>query len=917
MKKSLPDRRSMAAAFLILGIAAGSCVDSTAPAVLSSPSNVTVTLVGPHSARVTWTPSGGPAADYVETYNIYRDGVKIGQTPLTTFLDNNLVEGVTYKYRVTAEGFGIVSELSAESSSSAITVPDITAPTVSSTTPAANATGVALSATVSATFSEPLDATTVNGSTFFVKTGGGALIPATVTYNTTTRTALLTPTAPLPNAAPLSATITTGIKDVPGNKLAADFTFSFTTRDEVPPTVVASSPANGAAGVQPNSPITMTFSEAMDASTITAANVTLKLTSSGSTVSGTVAYNPATLTATFTPSASLAFGTGYTLAVSTAAKDASGNSLAAVFSAAFTTAGAPDTTAPSVVSITPANGAAGVSVNTAISVQFSEAMDPLTINSNTISLVLASNSAPVSGTVSYSQATNTATFTPSAALSFGTSYVASVAVGAKDQAGNPLAAAAAATFTTASAPDATSPNVVSVTPAHLTSGVPISTVVTVQFSESMNPLTINTSTIVLTFTGTATAVPGSVSYNPATNSGTFTPSSLAFSTSYTVTVNGVTDLAGNGLASPFSSIFATGAAPDVTPPTVSSSSPINGATGVARTVAPTVTFSEAMNGSTINGNTIVLKVTSSGTQVPGTVSYDPGTNTATFTPSTQLSFSTQYTLSVLTGVQDLAGNPLASQFNATFTVAPNPDTTRPTVIASARLGAAGPPLENRSIASVTFSEPMNSATINNTNITLQDDRDLSSVAGTVSYDSGTNTAFFTASPPAGYVASGTGSRYSLKVSTGVTDLAGNSLASPFTSSGTRVSYYQGTSEEADNTKAQIHVHITFSQSGQTLGRAVECVGLPGADCDLLPRNQAAVDAVGPLDDQGSPPGGVGIAATVTALSGTVNGSNITFTFSIANSRSFTFTGTLFDNNPMTGSLTGATLAGPVSITLAR
>jgi hypothetical protein len=879
--------------------------------------NVTVTLVGPHSARITWTPANPAEVDYVEVYNIYRDGVKIGQTTLTAFVDNNLVEGVSYKYRVTAEGFGVVSELSAETSSSAITVPDITAPTVSATTPAANATGIALSATVSATFSEPLDATTVNGTTFFVKTQGGTLIPATVTYNAATRTALLAPAAPLPNASPLSATITTGIKDVPGNKLAADFTFSFTTRDEVPPTVVASSPANGAAGVQPNSPITVTFSEAMDASTITAANVTLKLTSNASVVSGTVAYNPATLTATFTPSASLAFGTGYTLAVSTGAQDASGNALAAGFSSAFTTAGAPDTTPPSVLSITPANGAAGVSVNTAVSVQFSEAMDPLTINGNTISLVLASNSSPVSGIVSYSQATNTATFTPSVALSFATSYLASVTTGAKDQAGNPLIAAATATFTTASAPDVTPPTVLSVSPPHLTSGVPTSTTVSVQFSEAMNPLTINGSTIVLTFTGTATTVPGSVTYDPPTNTATFTPSALAFSTSYTVTVNGVTDLAGNGLSAPVASIFATGAAPDLTPPTVSSSSPINGAAGVGRTVAPTVTFSEAMKASTINGSTIVLNVASSGTPVPGTVSYDPGTNTAIFTPSAQLSFSTQYTLSVLTGAQDLAGNPLASQFNATFTVMANPDITRPTVISSARLGAAGPPLENRSIASVTFSEPMNSATINSGTITLQDDRDLSSVAGTVSYDSGTNTAFFTASPPAGYVASGTGSRYSLKVSTGVTDLAGNGLAAPFTSSGTRVSYYQGTSEEADNTKAQIHVHITFSQSGQTLGRAVECVGLPGADCDLLPRNQAAVDAVGPLDDQGSPPGGVGIAATITALSGTVNGSNITFTFTIANGRSFTFTGTLIDINTMSGNLTGATLAGPVSITLAR
>jgi hypothetical protein len=323
-----------------------------------------------------------------------------------------------------------------------------------------------------------------------------------------------------------------------------------------------------------------------------------------------------------------------------------------------------------------------------------------------------------------------------------------------------------------------------------------------------------------------------------------------------------------------------------------------------------VTFSEAMNASTIDASTILLTVTSSGAPVAGTVSYNAGSNTATFTPSAPLSFSTQYTLSATTGVRDLAGNPMASQFNAMFTVQPNPDVTRPTVISSNRLGAAGPPLENRSIASVTFSEPMNPSTINTGTITLVDDRNGASVAGTVSYDSGTNTAFFAASSPAGYVASGTGSTYSLKVSPAVADLAGNTLGSQYVMSASRISYYQGTSEETDNTKAQIHVHITFSQSGQTLGHAAECQPLPGADCSLLPRNQPAVDAIGPLDDQG-------IAATITGISGTVNGSSITYTFTIANGRSFTFTGTLINNNTMSGTLTGATLAGPVSITLAR
>jgi hypothetical protein len=908
MRTSLPKGRSIAAGLLFLGITVGSCVDSTGPTVLTTPTDVRVTLIGPHTARITWA-ADALEIDYIEGFNIYRDGVKIGQTRETSFTDNNLVEGVTYKYRVSAEGFGIVSELSAESGSSAITVPDITAPTVSSTNPVAGAAGVARSATVSATFSEALDATTVSGSTFFIKTSGGALLPAAVSYTTATRTALLTPTSPLPNASTITATITTGIKDVAGNKLAADFTFSFTTRDEIPPTVVSTSPANGASGVQPNAPITVTFSEAMDASTIAAA-ITLKLTSSGASVGGNVAYNPATLTATFTPISSLAFGAGYTLGVSTGAKDVSGNALASAVSSSFTTSGAPDTTPPSVVSVSPVNGAPSVAVNTSISIQFSEAMDANTINSLNVLLRTNPGGATVTATVSYDAGTNTATLTPSSALSFSAGYSVIVTTEARDVAGNPLSSNFLSSFNTAAAPDITPPNVSSVTPAHLASGVSTSTTVSVVFSEQMNPNTVNSSTIVLTFTGTATTVAGVVSYNPANNTATLTPSSLAFSTSYTVTVNGVTDLAGNGLTAPFTSIFATGAAPDITPPDVSSSSPINGAIGVARTVAPTVTFNEAMKASTIDGSTIVLRVTSSGTPVAGVVSYDPGTNTATFTPSGQLSFATQYTLSVTTGVQDLAGNPMASQFNATFTVMSNPDATPPTVIGFARIGAAGPPLENRSMASVTFSEAMNPSTLNTSTVTMKNDLNGNPVSGTVSYDSNTNTVYFLASAPLTYSDQPGGTSYTLTIATGAQDLAGNGLAAPYTLSSTRLGYFQGTNDATAAQPAVVHIHVSFAQNGSTLSRAVECTPLSGgADCDVLPRNQQALDAFGPLDD--------GAAATITALSGTFTNPGITFTFTLANGKSFTFTGNMTSANAMTGTLTGATLSTPISIVLSR
>ena len=82
-------------------------------------------------------------------------------------------------------------------------------------------------------------------------------------------------------------------------------------------------------------------------------------------------------------------------------------------------------------------------------------------------------------------------------------------------------------------------------------------------------------------------------------------------------------------------------------------------------------FSEAMNASTINTNTVQLR-NSSNQLVPATVGYNPGTLTATLTPSALLATSTTYTATVVggaSGVKDAAGNALAADETWTFTTA--------------------------------------------------------------------------------------------------------------------------------------------------------------------------------------------------------------------------------------------------------
>jgi len=104
-------------------------------------------------------------------------------------------------------------------------------------------------------------------------------------------------------------------------------------RDTTAPAVSATNPLNGATGV---AVITASFSEAMNASTITATTFTVT-GPSATPVAGTVAYNASTYIASFTPTSALAPSTAYTATITTGAKDLAGNGLASNHVWSFTT----------------------------------------------------------------------------------------------------------------------------------------------------------------------------------------------------------------------------------------------------------------------------------------------------------------------------------------------------------------------------------------------------------------------------------------------------------------------------------------------------------------------------------------------------------------------------------------------------
>ena len=104
---------------------------------------------------------------------------------------------------------------------------------------------------------------------------------------------------------------------------------------------------------------------------------------------------------------------------------------------------------------------------------------------------------------------------------------------------------------------------------------------------------------------------------------------------------------------------------DATAPSVIITVPVDGATDVATNSLIIAIFDERMDGSTIDATTFT--VSGGGSNLTGTVTYDSGTMTATFTPSGFFSLETQYTATITTGVRDVAGNALNAGYTWSFT----------------------------------------------------------------------------------------------------------------------------------------------------------------------------------------------------------------------------------------------------------
>src|SRR3989454_590731 len=197
------------------------------------------------------------------------------------------------------------------------------APTVTAQAPAPGATGVPLNTTVTASFSKAMNAASIDTNTVVQGTrgdmAGGRIIK---NVNAAGTVATLTPSSPLVQGTVYTATVTAAVTDAIGTPLGADSLWSFTT--DVAPTVTAQAPTPNATGLAISTTVTVTFSKAMNAASITTATFRLRAAGSTADVPATVTVNAAGTVATLTPSSPLVQGTVYTATVTAAVTDAIG-----------------------------------------------------------------------------------------------------------------------------------------------------------------------------------------------------------------------------------------------------------------------------------------------------------------------------------------------------------------------------------------------------------------------------------------------------------------------------------------------------------------------------------------------------------------------------------------------------------------
>ena len=597
------------------------------------------------------------------------------------------------------------------------TAADIAAPTLASSSPADDATGVAVNSNIVLTFNETVQAGTGNITLFKSDNTQVEVFDVTTDVTISGATVTLDPAAPLDSLQGYYVQVaSTAIQDTSNNAYAGisdTTTLSFTAADIAAPTLASSSPADDATGVAVNSNIVLTFNETVQAGTgnitlfksdntqVEVFDVTTDVTISGATV-------------TLDPASDLDSATTYFLHVGASAiEDTSANPYAGISNSSTLNFTSIDNIAPTLASSSPADDATGVAVNSNIVLTFNENVQAGT---GDIKLYKSDNTLiedfDVTADVTISGAT--VTLDPASDLDSLQGYYMKVeSTAVQDTSNNAYAGISDTTTLSFTAADIAAPTLASSSPADDATGVAVNSNIVLTFNETVQAgtgnITLfksdNTQVEVFDVTTDVTISGAIVTLNPSANFG----SSQGYYVQIAATA--IDDTSNNSYSGVNDTTTLSFTAADIAAPTLASSSPTDNATGVAVNSNIVLTFNETVQAGT--GNITLFK--SDNTQVEV---FDVTTDvtisgaTVTLDPASDLDSLQGYYVQVAsTAVQDTSNNAYAGISDTTTLSFTTADNSGPTLASSSPADDATGVAVNSNIV-LTFNETVQAGTGN-------------------------------------------------------------------------------------------------------------------------------------------------------------------------------------------------------------
>ncbi|MEW6996033.1 Ig-like domain-containing protein, partial [Colwelliaceae bacterium MEBiC 14330] len=297
--------------------------------------------------------------------------------------------------------------------------PDVVSPNYATYTPAYNST-VAVNSSVTWTMNEAIDPISVNTNNVYVQDTNNSWtrVAGSVSLANDGKTIQWLPNENFDVGRRYYAYLG-GVTDISGNSNSSN-SFYFNSSlavDDVAPSVVNTSVADGAVGIATNSRLHIQFNEAVN--NLSFENVTITANDVVQAVSYSLDSSKTLLT--LTPLTLLPANTELILTVS-GVNDLASNTQILEHSVRFTTTAGVDVQAGSMVSHSPAANAVDVPLNAMITIDINEAVAPTSLNGSTVRIYNQTEARNIDGEISLSDDGKRVQFSPEGGLTAGHQY---------------------------------------------------------------------------------------------------------------------------------------------------------------------------------------------------------------------------------------------------------------------------------------------------------------------------------------------------------------------------------------------------------------------------------------------------------------------------------------------------------------